>query len=58
MTRWKPGAAEFVVSVVHDRWADTRRISVPSPVLEKLGNPTHVRIVIRGSRALVEPASK
>ena len=43
-----PNSREFVMSVIDDKLAKPRRINVPPPVMEKLGNPTHIKFVIRG----------
>ena len=51
---WK----EFVTSVIDDKLAKSRRINVPPPVMEKLGNPTHIKFVIRGEKVMVEAGVK
>ena len=58
MAIWAPGTKEFVMSIIPDRRARSCRVNVPPPVREKLGNPTHIRFVIRGNRVVVEAAGK
>ena len=58
MAIWARGTKEFVMSVMVNRQAKSCRVNVPPPVREKLGNPTHIKFVIRGNRVTVEAASK
>ena len=58
MPIWKPGTKEFVMSVIDDKLAKSRRINVPPPVMEKLGNPARIKFVIRGEKVMVEAGVK
>ena len=58
MPPWKPGTTEFPMKVIPNGKAGTYHINVPPVIREKLGNPTHIKFVIRGSKVLVKGASK
>ena len=58
MPLWKPGTTEFPMKVIPNGKAGTFHINVPPAIREKLGNPTHIKFVIRGSKILVEGPGK
>ena len=58
MPPWKPSTTEFPMKVIPNGKAGTYYINVPSVIREKLGNPTRIKFVIRGSKILMEGANE
>ena len=46
-------ATEFMVSIIHNMRLGTSYSYIPAPVLDKLGNPEGLRVVIQGNEILV-----
>lgn len=53
MTRWKEDETEFTVSLAKDR--HSMKCIVPKPVYEKLGEPSSIKYVVKGTKIIVEP---
>lgn len=54
MPRWAAGTKDFIVAVVPNVRAGTRYSNIPPPVLEKMGNPKHIKFSIRGDVIVVD----
>ena len=54
MTRWAPGQKEFVISITTYKLAHTKVITLPPPIQDFLGNPRYIKLIIRGSKVIME----
>ena len=48
MTAWPKDAKEFAVSVIRNKDRRTSYSYIPKPILKVLGNPAHLKFIIRG----------
>lgn len=55
MTRWKKDETEFKVSLFIDKSRGSMCI-IPKPIVEILGEPEHIKFVLRGKKIEVEDA--
>ena len=47
MTAWPKDAKEFAVSVIRNKDRRTSYSYIPKPILKVLGNPAHLKFIIR-----------
>jgi hypothetical protein len=53
MPKWKKDETEFEVSVSSNPRRGSQ-VNIPKPILDRLGNPSRVKFVVKGKRIEIE----